>query len=221
MSESEEMYLVSIARLIEEGVERPVPLSQLADEMDIAPVSANQMIRKLEEAGLVSYIPYKGADLTPEGQQLALSVIRHRRLWEVFLVEHLKFTPAQAESLACRLEHVLPEEAAERLTSFLGHPLSNPQGKFIPPAQPGALFRPGIALSRLMVDLESQILAIETDLAARDFLASQGVLPGKRVLVLARSGGGDILVETGNDKRISVSEKLASQIWVEDPVCAA
>ena len=71
MTESEEMYLVTIARLKETELEGPVPLSQLASELEVLNVSVNQMVRKLEETGLVVYLPYKGVDLTESGVQLA------------------------------------------------------------------------------------------------------------------------------------------------------
>ena len=132
LSESEEMYLVTIARLVESGQSAPTPVAQLACELAIAPVSANQMIRKLEEVKLLYYTPYKGVELTEAGWQAALDILRHRRLWEVFLVEKLHYTPQEAEVLACRLEHNLPPEAAARLAAFLGHPTSSPQGHPIP-----------------------------------------------------------------------------------------
>lgn len=219
MTESEEMYLLSIARLIEDGADRPVPLAQLAEAMEIAPVSANQMIRKLGEAGLVTYIPYKGADLTLEGQHRALQVLRRRRLWEVFLVERLQISPSGAESIVCRLEHIIPEEAAERLASFLGYPAFSPQGKPIPESQSAGPVQPGIALTQLRTNHEGQIVRIETDEAARSFLASQGIQPGGKVAVLACGQGGDLLVETEPGGRVSLAEALASQIWVEETSC--
>ena len=149
LSESEEMYLVSIARLVESGVEPPVSISLLAHEMEIASVSANQMVRKLEECELVRYYPYKGVSLTEYGEAAALRVLRHRRLWEVFLVENLQFSPAEAEHQACRLEHVFPDEAVERLAGFLGQPRLSPQGKTIPEPDDPANLDSGIRLSQL------------------------------------------------------------------------
>ena len=92
MSESEEMYLVSISRA-NEKMDGPVPLTRLASELDVQPVSVNQMVKKLEEAGKVIYVPYKGGSLSAKGKKQALHILRHRRLWEVFLVEKLHFTP--------------------------------------------------------------------------------------------------------------------------------
>ena len=65
MSESEEMYLISIVRLVEKDIEEPIPIPQLAAELSIQPVSVNQMVHKLAEEGWVNYIPYKGVELSP------------------------------------------------------------------------------------------------------------------------------------------------------------
>jgi DtxR family Mn-dependent transcriptional regulator len=132
MSESEEMYLITIARLVEQGVEEPISISLLAEELAIQPVSANQMIHKLAEEKLVKYLPYKGVLLTSNGQEVAMHVLRDRRLWEVFLVKHLGLPPSEADALACRLEHITPKGVTCRLARFLGYPSVTPQGFPIP-----------------------------------------------------------------------------------------
>ena len=104
MSESEQMYLITTAMLIEDGMEQPVPLPALAQARSIMPASVNQMVRKLADEGLVTYIPYKGIVLTPAGTNIATRILRYRRLWEVFLVKKLKLALAPADQLACRLE---------------------------------------------------------------------------------------------------------------------
>jgi len=215
MSESEEMYLVSIARLNESDLAGPVPLSQLATELDVAPVSANQMIRKLEEGGLVAYTPYKGVSLTSEGRRLALRILRHRRLWEVFLVEHLQYAPADAETLACRMEHAIPEEAAARLAAFLGNPTVSPQGRPIPEPGPGSLIPTDISLSQLKPAEGCQVAQVTADAATRAFLASEGVLPGARATVLAIGGHGSMLLGTEQGRSVHLSEDLVSSIWVK------
>jgi len=85
MSESEEMYLVSIAQLSELNPGNLVPMSKLASQLGIKSVSANEMVRRLEEVGCLIYTPYKGIKLTPQGINRASQVLRKRRLWEVFL----------------------------------------------------------------------------------------------------------------------------------------
>ena len=151
MSESEEMYLVTIAMLNEVGASDPVPLSQVADQLQIQPVSANQMVRKLEGTGLVDYTPYKGVALTQDGWRQACQILRHRRLWEVFLVERLHFSPIEADQLACRLEHIFPSDAAERLADYLGSPVVSPDGKRIPDPESDTRVQSGVLLSELKI----------------------------------------------------------------------
>ena len=91
-SEAEEMYLITVARAIEDGVGPPVPVSTIAGVLEVSSVSANQMIKKLGSAGLVSYVPYKGVTLTDTGDELANTVLRNRRLWGRFLADHLGLT---------------------------------------------------------------------------------------------------------------------------------
>src|SRR4030042_2070249 len=80
-SPSEEMYLITVAVAEEEGRTGPLPLADLAESLGISPVSANQMVRRLEERGLLEYHPYHGASLTPPGRREARRVLRGRRLW--------------------------------------------------------------------------------------------------------------------------------------------
>src|SRR5690349_20398526 len=86
LSESTEMYLKAMA----EFGDRDVSIARLAARLHVTPVSANEMVKKLGEQGLVAHIPYKGVNLTNRGREVACDVLRRQRLWEVFLFEHLK-----------------------------------------------------------------------------------------------------------------------------------
>ena len=196
MSESVEMYLLRIALLQDE--DRPVPISALAEELAVSPVSANQMCRKLEERGMVHYEPYKGVTLTLHGEAVAMRVLRRRRLWEVFLAEKLGLEPGQAEEIACRFEHVTPDGLAERLAGFLGNPTLSPQQEPIPPSIGAAVRRPRLALSALSTGQQAQVCQITAEETVRDYLRSHGLAPGAAVKVLAAAGDGGLLVETGH-----------------------
>ena len=214
MSESEEMYLVTIARLNEMGEEGPVPVSQLAAELSVMPVSANQMIRKLEESGWVCYTPYKGVSLTQEGQTIALQILRHRRLWEVFLVENLKIPVAEAADLACRMEHFLPTDAADRLAAFLGNPALTPTGSTIPAPNHDLHSLRDMPITAVELEQNVTVARIETDTAGRAFLASTGIIPGEDVRLLATSGSGGILLQTADGRCTHLSSTLAQTLWV-------
>jgi len=209
MSESVEMYLLRIALLQDE--DKPVPISILAEELSVSPVSANQMCRKLEERGMVHYEPYRGVTLTLQGEAAAMRVLRKRRLWEVFLSEKLGVEPQQAEEIACRFEHVTPDGLAERLAGFLGNPTLSPQQQPIPPSIGAALRRPRFPLSGLGVGQKAQVVHIDVDATGYAFVRGQGLTPGASVKVLAATGNGSMLIEVGNSQ-LALSAELARLI---------
>ena len=215
MSESEEMYLISIAQLNEAGTPSPVPLSNLALALQVQPVSANQMVHKLEEEGLLTYTPYKGVELTAEGQRIALQVIRKRRLWEVFLVEHLRLTTREAEKTACQLEHILSNQVSERLAEFLGFPKLSPQSKRIPEAQDPQAGDNDLPLCALDVGERGEITRIAAGSAVRSFLAKQGIVPQAQVTVMAVTSDGERLLANGEGNTVHLSSELSDEIWIK------
>jgi DtxR family Mn-dependent transcriptional regulator len=213
-SESVEMYLVTIALLGEEGLSGPVPLSRLADELSVQSVSANQMIRKMDDEGMVTYLPYKGVELTEQGSEIANHILRHRRLWEVFFVEQLGLSPGEAEDLACRMEHDTTLKVSERLASFLDDPTVSPSGKVIPTGQGEPLPNQSWRLSDLKVGQEGEVLAFQGDDITSSFLRNEGLEPGVRVMIEAVSTRGAVLVSVGQ-KRVSITKEIADKIRVE------
>src|SRR5512141_139447 len=98
MTESTEMYLKAMAEL---GAEDIVAVGRLAGRLGVTNVSANEMVHRLTESGLVSHTPYKGVSLTQSGRSVACSVLRRQRLWECFLYQHLHIEWAKLYELAC------------------------------------------------------------------------------------------------------------------------
>jgi DtxR family Mn-dependent transcriptional regulator len=211
MSESVEMYLLRIALLQDE--DRPVPISALAEELAVSPVSANQMCRKLEERGMVHYEPYKGVTLTLHGEAVAMRVLRKRRLWEVFLADKLGLEPAQAEEIACRFEHVTPDGLAERLSGYLGNPTLSPQQEPIPPNIGAAVRKPRLALSALSAGQQAQVCQVTADEPVREFLRTRGLMTGATLKVLAAAGDGGLLIETAHGM-LTLSSDLVQMIEV-------
>ena len=211
LSESMQMYLVTIARLREDG--QPVPLSRLAEALSISPVSVNEMCRKLQDHGLVLYRPYKGALLTPEGAQRACYILRRHRLWEVLLVEKLGFEYSKAHEIACQLEHATPNPLADRLDTFLGYPAVNPKGEPIPRADGVFPTRPLVTLAALSAGQQGHVVRCDVSDAARAFLDEQGIRPGARLTAVATAED-SVLVQVG-EAHISLARSLAEAIQVE------
>lgn len=215
MSESEEMYLITIASLQEAVGEenKPIPLSLLASELSVVPASANQMIRKLEETGMVEYLPYKGARLTTRGKVQALNVLRLRRLWEVFLVDKLHLTLQEADDLACRLEHITPQDVSDRLDEFLGKPHTSPQGKIIPLTS-GHNYRTEVPLAGQPAGGTFTITRLEGCQATQAFLSSAGLRPGETIHIEGVAANGVLLVEAANT-RLALDVHAAGAIFIE------
>jgi len=127
---SEENYIKSIFHLQQEtGM---VNTNSLAAEMNTRAASVTDMLKKLKGKKLLQYEKYKGFKLNEAGKKTALDVIRKHRLWEFFLVEHLKFDWDKVHPIAEELEHISSEELVQRLDNFLGNPSFDPHGDPIP-----------------------------------------------------------------------------------------
>ena len=213
LSESVETYLENILRL--GAGNEPVPLSQLADSMGVSPISVNQMCRKLQDQGLVDYVPYKGVSFTPAGKRQAMRVLRCHRLWEVFLVDHLQMPLGTAYEAACRLEHSTSDEVIQRLDEFLGHPHVSPEGEPIPPDTGDLVLAPQRTLAQIEIGQEVTCVRPPDDPAIQVFLAGQGLRPGATLKVLAQAPEG-ILVQVG-ERQMALERVLAERVLVEAP----
>jgi DtxR family Mn-dependent transcriptional regulator len=109
-------------------------ISALADEQGVSPASASAMVKKLAALELLEHEPYRGFRLTADGEKVAVEVIRHHRLIELYLAETLGLDVDAVHDEADRLEHVISEELEERIDKALGYPTRDPHGDPIPNA---------------------------------------------------------------------------------------
>jgi DtxR family Mn-dependent transcriptional regulator len=126
-------YLREIYKLGADGSR--VSVTALAKRQGVSPASASAMVKKLAALELAVHQPYRGVALTPSGERVAVEVIRHHRLLELYLAETLGLDVADVHDEAERLEHVLSEELEERIDKALGFPTHDPHGDPIPNAQ--------------------------------------------------------------------------------------
>jgi DtxR family Mn-dependent transcriptional regulator len=125
-------YLKALYHLQHDGDR--VSVTALAREQKVAPASASGMVKKLAALGLVEHAPYRGVLLTKAGEKVAVEVIRHHRLLELYLAKTLGLHVDAVHDEADRLEHVLSEELEARIDSALGYPTHDPHGDPIPNA---------------------------------------------------------------------------------------
>jgi DtxR family transcriptional regulator, Mn-dependent transcriptional regulator len=132
LSESIQDYLKSAYKL--QTAHERVTIGALARDQDVSPASASAMVKKLAALGLLQHEPYGGALLTEAGERVALEVIRHHRLLELYLAETLGVHVDDVHDEADRLEHVISEELEARIDRALGFPTHDPHGDPIPDA---------------------------------------------------------------------------------------
>lgn len=213
ISESEQMYLITIAKSMEEGGPTPLPLSHIAHELSLQPVSVNQMVRKLEGEGLVHYHPYKGVELTQQGQSIAFQILRNRRLWQLFLVEQLNISLREADAMACDLEHVTPEDISHRLSEFLNHPAVGPGGEPIPSLDGDEIKLKGISLSELDVGTCAHIIEMNSRTSVTRFLKSEGLRPGAEITLVAIGTQGTRLIKADRGY-VEITKEIADAIYL-------
>jgi DtxR family Mn-dependent transcriptional regulator len=132
LTEAIEHYLREIYKLGQAG--DPVSVTALAKAQQVSPASASAMVKKLAALELADHAPYGGITLTPAGERVALEVIRHHRLLELYLAETLGVGVADVHEEADRLEHAISEELEARIDEALGFPTHDPHGDPIPNA---------------------------------------------------------------------------------------
>lgn len=191
-----------------------VPTTALAQRMAVAPASATNMVKRLARLGLVVHTPYQAVTLTPRGEKVALEVIRHHRLLELFLREHLGLAIDQVHGEAEALEHVLSEAVEERIAALLGEPDADPHGDPIP-SREGHLAHPTYPRLAELAAGQGGAVARVSDEDPRHLraLAARGLVPGAPVRVVGRDRAGGVRVELGGRRR-RIPAALAERVFV-------
>ena len=192
----------------------PVPTTLLATELGIKPPSVTEMAKKLADHGLLEHERYRGIRLTDAGRHIALEVIRHHRLLEMYLTEALGYSWDEVHDEADRLEHVISEQFEARIAAALGNPALDPHGDPIPALDgslpPSQEFRP---LAELDVDQPAIVCRITNQSPdVLRYLAERGLVLGAQVEVTARepfNGPLHLMVE---DNATVVSHDIATNI---------
>jgi DtxR family transcriptional regulator, Mn-dependent transcriptional regulator len=195
-----EDYSKAIYALEQRGRE-PVSTNALAERLGVTPASASGMVKRLGELGLVTHQPYRGVSLTESGRRLALEVIRHHRLLELYLVTDLGVPWDRVHQEAEVLEHVLSEELEELIAAKLGNPTRDPHGDPIPTADLRIEELPTDSLDALPKGARGTLVRVsDSDPEMLRYLADRGIAPGDSFEVVDRQPfGGPLFVRFGSD----------------------
>jgi DtxR family Mn-dependent transcriptional regulator len=193
-----------------------VPTNAIAERLGVTAGSASAMLKKLAELGLVSHNPYHGVTLTDAGERVALEIIRHHRLLELFLVRELGMSWDRVHAEAEVLEHVISEELEALIADKLGQPQLDPHGDPIPTPELEIEERATEALDSLDAGALGRFVRVsDADPAMLRYLSERGVAPGDRFEVIERQPfGGPLFVRFGHAVHVFGGE-LASSMRVE------
>jgi DtxR family Mn-dependent transcriptional regulator len=216
LTQSEENYLKAIYNL--SGPDKVVVnTNAVAEAIETKPASATDMIQKLNKKGLVNYHKYQGVSPSSIGEKEALKIIRKHRLWEVFLVQKLKFKWDEVHEVAEQLEHVESSMLIEQLDSFLGHPKYDPHGDPIPNANGEMESNPTVTLSMLQPgDSCKVICAKDSSSEFLLFLDRVKIGIGEEIEILDYFDyDKSYSVIIGKTNTISLSSKVADNIYID------
>ena len=214
LSDVMEDYLKAIYMLQTES-EPPVATSAIAERLDKTAPTVTSMLETLEAKGMLDREKYKGVELTPEGERVALEVLRHHRLLEAYLAEQLDYSWEEVHEEADTLEHHISEEFERRVAETLGDPRVDPHGDPIPDTD---LTPPGEAPTVPLSACEPGDRVVIARVSDRDatelaYLAEAGVTPGTTVRVTDVAPFGMVTVAVGDDEQ-SLPDSVADSIAV-------
>jgi len=217
ISLTEENYIKAIFSINASNHGAGVSTNQLSEELNNKAGSVTDMLKRLSEKKLINYEKYKSVFLTSKGQKLAINIIRKHRLWEVFLMEKLKFNWDEVHDIAEQLEHIKSEELIKRLDAFLGKPKFDPHGDPIPDENGHLNIRIAKPLSHCKSKAEFIFTGVsEHSKSFLQHLTAIGLKIGDKIKV-------EEVIEFDNSLRVRInknesrfiSEKVSSNILVE------
>lgn len=208
-----EDYIKGIYQL--QGEAPVVTISALADLLRVSAASTTNMVKKLAARRLVRHSPYRGVELTKSGEKMALEIVRHHRLVELFLQKTLDLPWDRVHDEADRIEHVLSEDLEDRIAEKLGDPLADPHGDPIP-SKEGRLESTRL---RRLADMGVGESATIRRIGAQEpeqlrYLGRLGVRPDTRVEIVEQMPfGGPMRLRVGASVQV-LDDSFTKQIWV-------
>ena len=218
LSAKMEDYLKAIYRLERDG-DPPIAPSTIAEMLDVTAPTVTSMVEKLADRGLVEREKYKGVRTTPEGETVALEIIRHHRLLETFLTEQLGYDWAEVHEEAEVLEHHISEEFEPRVAAVLDEPEFDPHGDPIPSDSLDPIDdESATALSEHGEGGRVEVARVrDRDPDELTYLSDAGITPGTVLTVEEVAPIGMVTVQLESGSSVSLPDHIADAIQVRTP----
>jgi DtxR family Mn-dependent transcriptional regulator len=194
-----------------------VSTNLIAEAMEVSAASVTSMLKKLNGMKLVDYAPYQGATLTGRGEKVALEVLRHHRLLELYLSEVVGMSWDQVHAEAEELEHALSEELEAILFEKLGRPTRDPHGDPIPSLD-GEMVTEGTNLLEAAPGESLLVIRVrDRNPEILRYLSAMGLLPGVEITVLERLPfNGPLRIQVGKSEH-TLGREVSEEIFVSTP----
>lgn len=215
-----EMYLKTIFELNEEDI--PALRARIVERLGQSGPTVSETVSRMERSGLVSMGRGREIDFTEEGRHYAIRVMRRHRLVERLLQDVIKLDWPHLHDEACRWEHVVSDDVAERIDALLGHPEADPFGNPIPAAGESAIHNVREAGLKSVMEVEPggeyviERLAelVQLDLDILSMFSDEGLVPGVKITVDVIDSDSAIVVQNGDSVRLSAD--VARGVFVRE-----
>jgi DtxR family Mn-dependent transcriptional regulator len=212
---TEENYLKAIFHLSQKS-EVEISTNAIAEQIDAKASSVTDMLKKLADKNLLTYIKYKGVKLTENGRLTAVDIIRKHRLWEVFLVDKLNFSWDEVHDVAEQLEHIKSAKLINQLDAFLDFPTHDPHGDPIPNKDGDFVKTNKIALSKANVNEHYTCVGvIDSSSDFLKYLDKHQIGIGTVILVEDKEDFDQSMTITIRDKTMLMSKAITTNIYVK------
>lgn len=213
---TEENYLKTIYKF-STAANKGVSTNTIASKLNTKASSVTDMLKKLAAKSLINYKKYYGVTLTNKGEQIALTIIRNHRLWEVFLVEKLNFKWDEVHELAEELEHIKSKKLINSLDAFLNFPTNDPHGDPIPNKNGKVKNLTMVNLSKLKINEEGVFVHVkDSSNKFLKYLSKNELEIGKKIKVIdIEPFDNSFKIAYGNQQLI-LSESVVKNIYIQN-----
>lgn len=218
MKQSTQNYLKTIFSLAYPNLNKPVRASAISKRLDISAPSVTEKLKKMNEAGYITNKKYSGIILTEKGLKIGRNMVRHHRLWELFLTQILGLSWDEVHEEAERLEHAGSDKIIDRIEELLEFPKFDPHGNPIP-ARDGSMpsHAQTLKLSEAQIGKKYRITSVvDFEQKFLTYLTDLGVVLKNTIKVLECLEFDESLLCSINSKKIPLSKRAADQIFVQE-----
>ncbi|WP_018127265.1 metal-dependent transcriptional regulator [Balneola vulgaris] len=217
LSQSVEDYLKAIYVLQTEG--NGASTNNIAEALSVSSASVTNMLKKLSKLKLINHKSYRGAELTKAGEKIALEVIRHHRLLELYLKEVMGYSWDEVHDEAENLEHHISEQFEDKIAELLNHPTHDPHGDPIPTKDGVVPEMASLAITDAELNEPYLIGRVkDQDPELLRYLEKTGIIPGVKLKVIEKApfnGPVKILLE---GKETTIGNGVAKDVYLVEEV---